>query len=536
QALPRDSQVTVTFEAGLISTEGPLHATAPQSFSFRTFSPLKIVKTWQENQETQYQDGWWYELNNPLDEKSFSPDQIVVSPPLKYQEISVRDRRILIDGWKQEHPTYTVTFLPQLKDVFGQSLAGETQFSIQQTNFPSDFHLSGGRLVTIDPAGPPIARAYVRKHSKIRVKLFKVTPEDWPVFARIDATPSRNQNQVELNFPGQLLEDTELSLPNDPSQRYEVNIDLRPALTGAVGHAIVELSTQGENNQVNRSYQWLQVTQIAVEALQDPTHLLITSSQLQNGKPIGNALVTLFPSQTEIRTDHTGVALMELPLPTPESGTVAEYLVVRNGTDSALLQGRFFSGIEKDGWFRQPLKKRLNWFVFDDRSIYRPGEEVHFKGWIRAIESKPGGDITRINTQPTPLTFEVKDSASNTLATGHLTTNQFGGFDGKFRLPDSTALGSARIYFEIALPEAQTNADRQTHWHAFRVEEFRRPEFQVSIQPPAPLQIAGSSAELVAQATYFSGNGLSEAEVQWTIHTSETSYKPPNWDQFTFGK
>ncbi|MBI4748417.1 MAG: hypothetical protein HY774_07990 [Acidobacteria bacterium] len=275
---------------------------------------------------------------------------------------------------------------------------------------------------------------------------------------------------------------------------------------------------------------------MAVEALQDPTHLLITSSQLQNGKPIGNALVTLFPSQIGIRTDHTGVALMELPLPTPESGTVAEYLVVRHGTDSALLQGRFFSGIEKDGWFRKPLKKRLNWFVFDDRLIYRPGEEVHFKGWIRAIESKPGGDIIGISTQPTPLSFEVKDLIGNTVATGHLTTNRFGGFDGKFRLPESTVLGLARIYFEIVLPEAQANVGRQTHWHSFQVEEFRRPEFQVSIQPPAPLQMAGSSAELVAQATYFSGNGLSEAEVRWTIATSETSYTPPNWDQFTFGK
>ena len=50
-----------------------------------------------------------------------------------------------------------------------------------------------------------------------------------------------------------------------------------------------------------------------------------------------------------------------------------------------------------DTWTRNPARDELRWYVFDDRQMYRPGEEVHVKGWLRRIGARadrrcrPGG-------------------------------------------------------------------------------------------------------------------------------------------------
>ena len=44
----------------------------------------------------------------------------------------------------------------------------------------------------------------------------------------------------------------------------------------------------------------------------------------------------------------------------------------------------------------------LRFYVFDDRQLYRPGEEVRVKGWLRRIGSGPAGDI-----EPLPDSLRV---------------------------------------------------------------------------------------------------------------------------------
>jgi len=51
--------------------------------------------------------------------------------------------------------------------------------------------------------------------------------------------------------------------------------------------------------------------------------------------------------------------------------------------------------------------------VFDDRQMYRPGEEVHFKGWIRLIGGKQDGDVGMPGNALSGVYYTIYDPQKN---------------------------------------------------------------------------------------------------------------------------
>ncbi len=130
------------------------------------------------------------------------------------------------------------------------------------------------------------------------------------------------------------------------------------------------------------------------------------------------------------------------------------------------------------------------------------------------------------------MTFSVKDSRDNEIAKGTTNLNAFGAFDFKFKLPDNANLGYSRI-------ELKTNSSLAGNEfsHAFQIQEFRRPEFEVTAknETEAPYFVK-QSANVSVEAKYFAGGGLANAETNWTVRSTPTNYTPPNRSDFTFGK
>jgi len=126
--------------------------------------------------------------------------------------------------------------------------------------------------------------------------------------------------------------------------------------------------------------------------------------------------------------------------------------------------------------------------------------------------------------------WSAKDPRNNDIAKGQVTTNAFGAFDLKFKLPDNTNLGYSRVEFT-------TPGDGGVlHSHQFQIQEFRRPEFEVSakVESEGPFFV-GQSANASVQASYYAGGGLANAETNWTVTATPTNYTPPNRDDFVFG-
>ncbi|HEY7544268.1 MAG TPA: MG2 domain-containing protein, partial [Blastocatellia bacterium] len=225
-----------------------------------------------------------------------------------------------------------------------------------------------------------------------------------------------------------------------------------------------------------------------------------------------------------------GLARMALK---PASGRGTNLLVARKGKDTALLPENTYYWNERGGWSLRAPVDSLRWFVFDDRKMYRPGEEVHIKGWLRIVGGGKEGDVGPLDNGAASVAYTLKDSRGNDVLKGTAAINALGGFDTKFKLPPTMNLGAA--YLQLEAQGGTGRGEGRGFNHSLQVQEFRRPEFEVNAQASEGPHFIGGQAIATVAASYYAGGGLANANVTWTVTSTPTNFTPPNRDDFTFG-
>ncbi|GAG29157.1 unnamed protein product, partial [marine sediment metagenome] len=215
---------------------------------------------------------------------------------------------------------------------------------------------------------------------------------------------------------------------------------------------------------------WVQATSIGLDAFVDGQQMTAWANSLADGSPLEGAALTLYPGGVTGTTAANGLATLAL---LGGSDDASGYLIARHGGETAILpESTYWRG---RGWQRQEPQDEYRWYVFDDRQMYRPGEEVHVKGWLRLLGmAKGGGDLELPGTSAS-VSYELFDARGNRLLEDRLNLNPLGGFDTSFTLPETMNLGSASLRFRLV--GGRSGAGRQEHSHTIQVQEFRRPEF-----------------------------------------------------------
>src|SRR5262249_21935832 len=165
--------------------------------------------------------------------------------------------------------------------------------------------------------------------------------------------------------------------------------------------------------------------------------------------------------------------------------------------------------------------------------MYRPGEEVHIKGWLRRMEARSDGDV-RLPGGGLRVSYAVTDSRRNQIGTGTATVNAFGGFDAVIKLPASMNLGYTNLLLKV--DGGDTDVEQREHQHSFQVQEFRRPEYQVSASASPGPHVLGGHCDATVRASYFAGGALLGAPVSWQVTARAAHFTPPNRSDFTFGE
>src|SRR5262249_46494525 len=138
---------------------------------------------------------------------------------------------------------------------------------------------------------------------------------------------------------------------------------------------------------MQRATAWVQVTSIGLQGHVDAEQMLVWATGLSDGKPLAGVELQLANVGVKGKTDAKGLA--KLPLVRDN----AQMVVARKGDDVAFLPESIWWWNPSGSWHTMELDPELRWYVFDDRGLYRPGEDVKIKGWIRAIDPRKGGDV-----------------------------------------------------------------------------------------------------------------------------------------------
>ncbi|HEX8722816.1 MAG TPA: DUF6049 family protein, partial [Pyrinomonadaceae bacterium] len=519
------------------SAEGPRKTTEPQSFAFKTYGPFRVTKHecgWNGNGKCSPGDQWIVNFTNPLDREAFDPAQVKVEPEVPGLSASVYGSTMYINGPKRGRTTYRVTLDPSLRDEFGQTLGRSAALAFEVGPAPASLFAQGGSFVVLDPAGGPNFSVFSVNQPALRVSLYAVTPADYGryiAYMRQEGGYYDEKRTAKVAPPGALVSTTSVQVKGQPDEVTETRLDLRPALKGGRGNVfvVVEPAARQREREVLRA--WVQFTGIGLDAFADREELVGWATALADGRPLEGVELTLAPSGTRAATARDGLARMPLP---PKGGDTSAMLLARLGDDTAFLPEWSDWWYGASNWVRRGAPDELRWYVFDDRKMYRPGEEVSMKGWLRRVGTGKAGDVGPLAGAAESVSYTLRDSRGNEVLKGAARLNALGGFDTKFKLPGTMNLGSASVLFRAEGGAAGT-ASRE-NYHALQVQEFRRPEFEVSAKADEGPHFVGGHAQAAVQASYYAGGGLADSEVNWRVTATPTSFTPPNRGDYTFGR
>ena len=143
-------------------------------------------------------------------------------------------------------------------------------------------------------------------------------------------------------------------------------------------------------------------------------------------------------------------------------------------------------------------------YFFTERPVYRPGDTVHWKTILRE---------KRDNLLALPAARTVKvtisDETDKKLLEREMPVSSDGTVNGDFEVPKNGALGFYGVTLVVGDTTVQGN---------FHVEEYRKPEYRVSVTAAAKTTLLGSHMPVTIDSRYFFGEPVARAAVKYRIY------------------
>ena len=170
-------------------------------------------------------------------------------------------------------------------------------------------------------------------------------------------------------------------------------------------------------------------------------------------------------------------------------------------------------------YYPSGMREGVMAYCITDRPVYRPEQSVQFKIWLRKM--------TEGNIQNAPfekINAEIYDPKGNRVYEAGGTTDEFGGWSGSFKLEEEPPLGVYQI---------RVNNANYAGGQNFRVEEYKKPEFEVNVKPGTDHARLGEKIEAVVSAGYYFGAPVTGGKVSWKVFREEYTHSwhfPGQWD------
>ncbi len=280
------------------------------------------------------------------------------------------------------------------------------------------------------------------------------------------------------------------------------------------------------------------------------------------GNPVANARVALFgPGPNALAaasTDAAGLARLNSAAPLRSSSSTRDvvrdpaldalrYLKVTRGRDELIVPVNARIATAFDDFFelsrfgaRTEAAARVHGTITSDRDLYRPGELIYVKVIARAgiagAATVPVGDSVRVVLQRGQ--FRVYDAAlpqiADTVAVWRSTLSKFGTASDSIRIPVDVRIGTYSLQADVLTRGTWQRLPGAT----IRVEEFRAPEFLVTLHTDSAVHYPGDTIAFKLDAKYLFGAPMSGITFSWSSRLAEAdgnTFTIPRTDGYSVG-
>ena len=261
-----------------------------------------------------------------------------------------------------------------------------------------------------------------------------------------------------------------------------------------------------DNNKETFAFANIQVTNLALVETEANNYKIFQIIDRNDGSPIANANVEVSYESRNNKNpsskNYTTNGLGEIEIKKGKNWYRNVNLRVESDNDVARF-GNFYI----NQTYNQPKEKvSYKSFLFTDRSIYRPGQTVYFKGI--AMKTKDGKSEVLENEKVFAILYNVNDEEVKEL---ELKTNEFGSVSGEFILPNNGLNGQYYIDFDGDEKDFYTE-------HYFSVEDYKRPKFETKFKPVTETFKINDSITVKGHALAYAGSNITDAKVVYRVH------------------
>ena len=161
-------------------------------------------------------------------------------------------------------------------------------------------------------------------------------------------------------------------------------------------------------------------------------------------------------------------------------------------------------------------------YLYTDRPVYRPGQDVFFKGIVRQ------NDDLRYSIPKDENVYVDIQLFGERVFGEYMPLSELGSFTGSFRLAEDAGLGTYDVF-------VSKGPGREAFGYlTFRVAEYRKPEFEILTSVDRSDVLAGEDVLFSLLTRYYSGGSLGNADVEWFLEATPYAFQPASDDYWQF--
>ncbi|MCW1961512.1 alpha-2-macroglobulin family protein [Chryseobacterium viscerum] len=353
--------------------------------------------------------------------------------------------------------------------------------------------------------------------SEFTLNIYEVKDDFTPLLQYVQDSYSNTFGKLKKN----LVRKETFQLP-DPKdyQNHKTTLEVKPLPSGVyVAEFTVAGADMKDSDSRQNFYFLVSGNRIIYQSKTDRKPLadelkLVNS---ENGKPIGNEGLRFYEfvsnktlTKIEGATNANGVFMF----PSSENKDYYRTFLIQQPktNDFQIMQVYGNRGYADD--YNPNKQTRSTAQIFIDRGIYRPGQIVYFKVINTRINKEVESVLSGLKQKITLLNTNSEEVSSQ-----DFTTNEFGSYHGGFILPKGKLNGD--FYLRI-------DGESQGYKN-FRVEEYKRPKFEVTFTPVKEEYKYGQTIELKGKAVMFSGVPLNNTTVNYEIKKQNIRWRYFSW-------
>ncbi|MGV3722436.1 MAG: alpha-2-macroglobulin family protein, partial [Actinomycetota bacterium] len=262
----------------------------------------------------------------------------------------------------------------------------------------------------------------------------------------------------------------------------------------------------------------LVISDLAVIQLVDGERITAMTVNAETGAPVTEASVVI----RELYTLDKKQQISAVTVATNEDGLAEKPLAPkRTHSDdirSFAWKGDRYAFTAGARSFPMEAQASQSAYVYTDRAVYRPGQRVNF----RALLTNLTEDTTRSPMAGEKVRVRLSDEKGAQVDAREVTTNEFGSVSGHFQLGSQGRLGVHAVVVALGAGKDERVLGRSD----LRIEEYKKPEFQVTVLPGGMTTRTGEPLTARIAARYYFGAPVANAKVSYRVVRSSAD---PAW-------